>query len=58
VDVTYDIFRGVPDGGPIWIETVQGLDNARAKLRKLFEARPDDYFVYDSTTSNVVATTV
>lgn len=54
MDVTYDIFKGVPDEGPIWIEAIQGLDNARARLARLVETRPDDYFVFDSASARIV----
>jgi hypothetical protein len=58
VNGTYDIFRGLPDSGLIWMEAVQGLENARARLIKLLETHPGDYFVYDPTTAKVVATAV
>ena len=51
--VTYDIFRKLP-GGPIWIEAVQGLEHAKARLTNLIQARPGDYFVYDASSSKVV----
>ena len=52
--VTYDIFRRLPDGGPIWIEAVQTLEGARARLRYLLEAQPGDYFVYDLVHNKIV----
>jgi hypothetical protein len=58
LNATYDIFRAHPDKGPIWVEAVQGLENARARLMKLLETRPGNYFVYDSITSKVVVTVV
>jgi hypothetical protein len=58
MNATYDIFRDFPDDGPIWIEAVQGLENARARLMKLHETRSGDYFVYDPTSSKIVATAI
>ena len=52
--VTYDIFRRLPDGGPIWIEAVQTLEGARARLACLLEAQPGDYFVYDLVQNKII----
>jgi hypothetical protein len=53
---TYDIFSGLPGNGPIWIETVHGLENARTRLEKLSETNPADYFVYDANAAKIVGT--
>ncbi|MGA8143128.1 MAG: hypothetical protein WB987_04475 [Candidatus Acidiferrales bacterium] len=55
MDATYDIFRDLPDSGPIWIEAVQGLKNAHARLTELRETRPGDYFVYDPIAAKIIA---
>jgi hypothetical protein len=54
VKVTYDIFRRLPDGGPVWIEAVETLESARARLRYLLEAQPGDYFVYDLVQNKII----
>ncbi|HXU19076.1 MAG TPA: hypothetical protein VN788_00680 [Verrucomicrobiae bacterium] len=51
---TYDIFRRLPDGGPIWIEAVQSLQFAKDRLTSLLEAQPGEYFVYDLFQSKIV----
>ena len=51
---TYDIFRGAPGGGPIWIEAVQGLKKAKDRIVELCNVDPDEYFVFDSVTAKVV----
>ena len=53
---TYDIFRELPDSSPIWIESVQGLENAKVRLSNLIKSRPGDYFVYDPEAAKIVAT--
>jgi hypothetical protein len=58
MQMTYDIFRDLPESGPIWIEAVQGLEDARARLVKLLETRPGDYFVYDPVAAKIVVATV
>lgn len=55
MSATYDIFRDFPDSGPIWIESIQGLENATGRLRNLLENRPGDYFVYDTASAKIVA---
>jgi hypothetical protein len=55
---TYDIFRDLVETGPIWIEAVQGLDHAKARLTELLEARPGNYFIYDPLAAKVVASAV
>ena len=41
-----DIFARLPDGSPIWLEAVEGLQNARARVRELSRVAPKDYFIY------------
>lgn len=50
---TYDIFRRIPDGGPVWIESVQGFENIKARLLQLVNFRPGEYFVFDPTTARI-----
>lgn len=57
MDPIYDIFRDFPDSGPIWIESIQGLENATGRLRNILEIRPGDYFVYDTASAKIVAAT-
>jgi hypothetical protein len=55
---TYDIFRDLAETGPIWIEAVQGLGAAKARLTELSEARPGNYFIYDPLAAKVIASAV
>ena len=55
---TYDIFREFAESGPIWIEAVHGLENAKARLTTLLEAHPGNYFIYDPLASKVIASAV
>jgi hypothetical protein len=43
-----DIFRTLPDGQPLWLKTVEGLEEAKSQLCKLAELEPGDYFIYDT----------
>lgn len=51
---TYDIFRRLPDGSPVWIEAVQTVEAARVRLASLLEAQPGDYFIYDLVHNKIV----
>jgi hypothetical protein len=55
VNLTYDIFRKLPDGVPIWVEAVQTLELAHVRLDRLSKSQPGDYVVYDLTRRQVIA---
>jgi hypothetical protein len=52
--MTYDIFRRVPGLGLIWVEAVQDLEIARARIASLLQSDPGDYYVYDLRRAQVV----
>jgi len=45
---TFDIFRTLPDGSPLWVEAVEGREHTRERLIQLQQIAPDKYRVYDS----------
>jgi hypothetical protein len=49
----YDIFARFPDGRPIWMESVEGLENANRRVRELTEIAPRDYFIYSEAGGTV-----
>lgn len=53
-DRTFDIFRTLPDGSPVWIEAVKGAENARKRLIQLQQIAPDKYRVFDSVGNRFV----
>jgi hypothetical protein len=53
--LTYDIFQKFAEGGPVWIETVQGLETCKSRLHDLVLRNPGEYFAFDSSNSRVVA---
>lgn len=40
------IFSGRPDKGALWLETVDGLDCARSRMKEMAEKSPGPYFVF------------
>jgi hypothetical protein len=51
----YDIFRKFAEGGPVWIETVHGMDTCKSRLHDLVRRNPGEYFAFDPSISRVVA---
>jgi hypothetical protein len=46
--LTYDIFKELPSGGgPLWVEAVDSIESAEARVATLNETQPGAYFVYD-----------
>jgi len=43
----YDIFREDSCKGPLWIETVVGLDEAKRRVLQLHAQSPGNYRVFD-----------
>jgi hypothetical protein len=50
----FDIFATLPDGSPLWLEAVEGLDEAKKRLDGLVRSRPGNYFIYSEKTGGVV----
>jgi hypothetical protein len=42
----FDIFKKLPDGHPLWVKAVDGLEEARAQLARLAASSPGEYFIY------------
>lgn len=43
---TYDIFKRRDDGYPLWITTVETLEEARDRTTRYALVVPGDYFIY------------
>ena len=54
MEPTFDIFRTLPDGSPLWLESVQGLELAKTRLNRLARLQPGRYFIYSEKTGGVV----
>ena len=51
----YDIFSGTVDRDAIWLEAVDGLGAAIAKMKEYDKQNPGQYFVFCSKTHTVMA---
>jgi hypothetical protein len=44
---TFDIFRQLSDGAPLWIEATATLHEAKQRVAELSSAHPGNYAIYD-----------
>jgi len=49
-----DIFVRLPDGKPLWVESVVGYDKAKLALERLIQSTPGDYFLFNANTGEIV----
>lgn len=47
MDVKFDIFQKLPDGQPVWVKAVEGLEEAKLQLNQIAQAIPGEYFIFD-----------
>ena len=48
MDAKFDIFRKLPNGQPLWVKAVEGLEEAKRQLTQMAEMSPGDYFIYNT----------
>jgi hypothetical protein len=53
MDSKFDIFRRLPNGHPLWIDAVKGLEQAKEKMALEAANAPGEYFIFSE--GNVVA---
>lgn len=46
MDAKFDIFKKLPDGHPLWVKAVDGLEEAKNQLARLAASSPGEYFIY------------
>ncbi len=54
---SFDLFSGMPNSNPVWLETVEGLSNARARMHEIAAQTPGQYFVFSVGSRTVLAQT-
>jgi hypothetical protein len=52
----FDIFKKLPDGHPLWVKAVEGLEEAKAQLARLTASSPGEYFIYSVRNARVIQT--
>jgi hypothetical protein len=51
----YDLFSRLPDGSPLWLESIEGLEKAEKRMNVLVGLHPTgEYFIYSEKCGGVV----
>ena len=53
MDRVVDIFARLLDASPMWVEAVEDLARARARVRELSRMVPRDYFIYSERNGSI-----
>jgi len=51
----FDIFSGTPDVDALWIESVEGLSNARTRMLQIAAQKPGRYFIFSLENQAILA---
>lgn len=51
---TFDIFRQLSDGAPLWIEATATLHEAKQRVIELSSTHPGNYAIYDASEDRFV----
>ena len=51
---TFDVFSGNSDRDAMWIESVVGIDQARARMQEIAESEPGRYFIFYARSGRVI----
>jgi hypothetical protein len=54
VDAKLDIFVRLPDGHPIWVKAVEGLEEAKRQLAQMANENPGKYFIFNTRSGLIV----
>jgi hypothetical protein len=54
---SFDIFTGTSDKDAIWLEAVEGLSNARARMHEIAAQIPGQYFIFSPGDHQILART-
>jgi hypothetical protein len=54
MDAKFDIFKKLPDGHPLWVRAVVGLEEAKNQLARLAASSPGEYFIYSARNGRIV----
>jgi hypothetical protein len=53
--IEFDVYQGIPDRNPTWVEKVVGLAVANDRMHSLAAGSPGAYFVFHSASGRVLA---
>ena len=53
-EANFDIFAGAPEEQGLWIETVEGLLNARKRMGQIAAQKPGKYFLFSGCSQSIL----
>lgn len=54
MDANFDIFKRLRNGSPLWITSVLGIEEARARVTRLGLVAPGEYLIYSQQKGIIV----
>jgi hypothetical protein len=54
MEPVFDIFSRLPDGSPLWLESVEGFEQAQRRLSGFARTQPGEYFIYSEKSGGVI----
>jgi hypothetical protein len=54
MDTTFDIFKRLRNGKPLWITSVPGIEEARMRVNRLGAVAPGEYLIYSQRKGVIV----
>ncbi|MGD0963872.1 MAG: hypothetical protein ABSA57_08230 [Candidatus Acidiferrales bacterium] len=54
-ETTFDIFSGAPEENGLWVESVEGLSNARQRMGQMATQKPGKYFLFCRSSRSILA---
>ncbi len=54
-DASYDLFALDSERGPLWLESIGGLENAKRCMEQRTAESPGEYFIYNVREGTVVS---
>jgi hypothetical protein len=55
-EAKFDIFKKLPDGHPMWVTAVVGLEEAKRQLDQITRTAPGEYFIYSLRNRRIIPT--
>jgi hypothetical protein len=51
---TFDIFSGASDENGLWVEAIEGLSNARQRMKQIATEKPGKYFLFSGSSQSIL----
>ena len=51
---TFHVFSGAPEENGLWVETIDGLSNARQRMEQIATQKPGKYFLFSGSSQSIL----